>query len=100
MGNSDSFMVDGPHGSATYRSEQLDGSLRRLAEDLDHVPEPFLVELAPDLPLEAVGCPIHGDEPEEMLEPLQGLLGVLHQAEIEPESAVIPDAVGVGIAGI
>ena len=34
------------------------------------------------------GFAIHGDEAEEFLEPRQGLLGLLDQAQVEPKAAI------------
>ena len=51
--------------------------------------EALAVQLALHLVIEAGGGPVQVDEPDELLEPGQRLLGDLDPAEVEAESPII-----------
>src|SRR5262249_58469106 len=93
MGTS-SFMASSPRLRGQLLHEHLDG---RRTEDFHHTLEALPVQFPADFPVEAFGGAIDREEPDELLESTQRVLGVADQAQVQPEAAVAAD-IGPGAA--
>ena len=71
---------------------------RCFAENLDHTIESLSIQFAADRAIQRYRSSVDGNETEKLLQPGQCLLGMLDQAQVQPEAPITPGfSIGRGI---